>query len=167
VNFWATAANAAVYSTVSIIVGLFVRRSVKRTMERERARIERLLAGFDTVTAIATSTLLENPMTTIDLKRFRKAFAAGFGVLLIGLLTWASSDGVLAGLLEPVVPDAFKPLIGVLVGGIATVVAVIRTANAPAAAPAAAEAVVAAPARVVSTDTSHVELLPVPVPSYL
>jgi hypothetical protein len=176
VNLWATAAQAAVYTLVSITLGLLYKRAVKR----ERERIERVLEGVEAVFGIATTNIPKKGiMQNIDLKQFRKAIAAGIaaavGVIFTGILTWLSTSGVVASLLEPIVPDALKPVAAVLAGGIASgaaiVLAVYKTTNYPAAQPvlddAAATAVTAQPARTVSTDTAYVELLPAPEPAYL
>lgn len=167
-NLWATVAQATVGTTVSVIVTMFWRRTYKR----EQARIEQLITGVEAVFGIAPNTPAQKEPFMVTLAQYRKAVAAGLGVLLTGILTWLASDGVLATLLEPVVPDAFKPLIGVLAGGIATVVAVIRTTNQPAAAPTAAPAETAATPAVevptVTSPTSRIDLLPAPtIASYL
>lgn len=168
-NLWATAAQA----TVSAIVSFTVLQLYKRAARRERERVERLLAAVDAMFGFATSTITLKETKMDTLQQYRKAFAAGFGIILIGLLSWASTDGVLAALLEPIVPDTFKPLIGVLVGGIATVVAVIRTSNAPspqavldAATPAVQPVAARAFVPANTSETSIVPLLPAPEPSY-
>lgn len=163
-NLWATVAQASVYSIVSISVGMYYKRAIKR----DRDKLDRLVSGVEAVFGISTPEQKAVPM--FDVNQYRKAFAAGFGVLLIGVLTWLSSDGVLSALLEPVVPDALKPLVGILAGGIATVVAVVRTKNHPAVNPVVEQPLTPfVPVRVSTNtaETSIVPLLPAPEMSYM
>lgn len=163
-NLWATVAQATVYSVVSISVGMYYKRAIKR----DREKLDRLVSGVEAIFGISTTEQKAVPM--FDLNQYRKAFAAGFGVILIGVLTWLSSDGVLSTLLEPVVPDTLKPLVGILAGGIATVVAVVKTKNrAPAAATVETLPAPAVAYRVPTTtaETSIVSLLPAPELSYM
>lgn len=166
-NLWATAAQAAVYSIVSISVGMYY----KRTIKRDREKLDRIISGVEAVFGIAaqpeTLTLKESIVDIVQ--QYRKAVAAGIGFVVTGALTWLAGDGVLATLLEPIVPDHLKPLVGVVAGGIATVVAVIKTTNRPAAAPSPVEVprAVAAVMPVSTSPTSIIQLQAAPELSYL
>lgn len=130
-------------SLVSVLVGLYVRRLVRMNREQvERVvdAVEGVLGGVrvPTTGAIATAVPSARPARKeriVDIPRYRKAIGAGVGVLLIGVLTWASTSTELRVMLEAIVPAPFVPLVGVLLGGIATVVAVVKSTNAPAPSP--------------------------------
>jgi hypothetical protein len=115
--------GAAAQTLVSVLLGAYVRRQLRLNREQ----LEPMLLGIDV--------RLQRKGARVNLRRYRKAIAAGAGFLLTGLLTWASTDGVLEQLLQPVVPEPLRPLVGVLAGGIATTVAVIKSTNDPLPAP--------------------------------
>jgi hypothetical protein len=119
-----------VNSAVGTLVGLGVGWTAKRLYRRDKERVEALVDTVEQLFGIAIN--LPDHQTkaaTMNLRQYRKAIAAGFGVLLTGLLTWASTDGVLAQLIAPIVPAAERPLIGVLTGGLATVASVVLAKN--------------------------------------
>jgi hypothetical protein len=119
-------------ATVGAIVGGTVSGLYKRAVRLEARRIEAALLALDHLlggNAAETIQLRKGTMNP-TLAQYRKAVAAGFGVILIGVLTWVESAN-LEPILGPLVPPMFRPLVGVLLGGIALTVSVIRSSNAP------------------------------------
>lgn len=193
-----TIESNAIGAAVGAIVGGTVSGLYKRAVRLEARRIEQLLLHLDHVlggTAGETTTT-QNRLPTMlpTIKQFRKGIAAGAGVIVIGALTWLESAN-LEPIIGPLVPEPFRPLVGVVLGGIALTASVIIAPNAkkPAsstvgATGAAAAALAAIPtasaaarpsallaslvsdvetSRVaVPAETSIVPLLPVPVRSY-
>lgn len=186
-NLWATAAQAVVYSAVSISFGMYY----KRLIRRDREKLDRIITGVEAVFGITTVPIQKKGFT-LDLAAYRKGIAAGFGVILTGLLTWAETAN-LEPVIGPLVPEPFRPLVGVVLGGIALTASVILTTNKPK----AAETIEVAPAPVAAgpvavpagvtlaslasdtpfwagvpagdpqAATSAVELLPAPAASYM
>lgn len=181
-NLWATVAQAAVYSIVSISVGMYY----KRVISRDREKLERIINGVEAVFGITTTTdpVRKKGITMFDPAVYKKGIAAGFGVILTGLLTWAETAD-LEPIIGPMVPEVFRPLVGVVLGGIALTASVILTKNKPKPAPEDAAPVVAAtpmapiwattdapfwagiPASAPQAVTSKVDLVPEPEQSYL
>jgi hypothetical protein len=73
----------------------------------------------------------------MNLATVRKAIAAGAGVILTGVLEWASSATDLEPFLERLVPAPLVPLVPIVLGGVVIVGGVWRAENAAASEPAA------------------------------
>lgn len=67
----------------------------------------------------------------MQLQTVRKAIAAGAGILLTGLLEYATTSADVERALDAVVPAGLVPLVPVVIGGAATVLAVYRASNTP------------------------------------
>jgi hypothetical protein len=148
-----TVGTSAVGATVGAIVGGTVSYLYRRLMRRESARLERALYTLEHLlggTTAAIPIIVQKGTMNPTLAQYRKGVAAGFGVILMGLLTWAESAN-LEPVLGPLVPEPFRPLVGVLLGGVALTASVIMTSNAPA---------TAATAATVSTGASSAVLQP-------
>lgn len=130
-----TIESNAIGAAVGAIVGGTVSGLYKRAVRLEARRIEALLLNLDHLlggsSADATTTP-ENrfPAMFPTLAQYRKGLAAGAGVIITGVLTWAESAN-LEPLVGPLVPEPFRPLVGVFFGGIALTASVILASNAP------------------------------------
>lgn len=187
-----TVESNVIGATVGAIVGGTVSGLYKRAVRLEAKRIEHVLIALDHLLGGDTAefpTAQEGTMKA-KLKRARKALAAAASVVFLGVLTWAESAD-LEPVIGPLLPPLFRPLVGVALGGIAVVASVYGVPNAPAttvdsATPAATPAVPAPSTRAsanaipspsiaalvagvtptpstVTSATSVVPLLPVPV----
>lgn len=128
----------AIGAAVGAIVGATVSGLYKRAVRLEARRIELMLLALDHLlggVAAETQNAQKGTMNPPTLAQYRKGIAAGFGVVLTGLLTWAETAN-LEPVLGPLVPESFRPLVGVLLGGIALTASVILTSNAPKMSPA-------------------------------
>lgn len=112
--------TSAIGTVVSVVLGLYLRHVAKLN----RDELLRILAGVDAVVVI------NRKAPVLPLDRYRKAIAAGAGVMLTGLLTWVESAD-LEPVLGPLVPEPVRPLVGVVLGGVATIAGVILATNAP------------------------------------
>lgn len=125
-DFWApNLVQSLVFGSLTAIVGFSV-----RGLLAQRRQLRAILQAVGAPDPTEPPARL--PFRLVDMKRYRKAVALGLGFMLTGVLTWASTAGVLEGLLAPFLMPQLRPLVGVLVGGIATMVAVIRATNEPA-----------------------------------
>lgn len=128
--WWPNIVQWVLGATVSALVVAYVRHLI----HDQRDLLLRILAGEPPLVVLASAvSSRRRKVLPMQLDRYRKAIAAGVGVLLIGLLTWATTTPGLQQLLEPLLPAELRPLVGVVIGGLATVLAVVRATNAPAA----------------------------------
>jgi hypothetical protein len=129
-----TVVLSGVGATVGAIVSATVSYLYRRWVRRRATRLEAILRDVEYLLGHTASLQILTPKGTMntDLRRFKKGFAAGFGVMLIGLLTWAESAD-LEPVIGPLVPEPFRPLVGVALGGIATIASVVIAKNEPAA----------------------------------
>jgi hypothetical protein len=147
-----TVESNAIGAAVGAIVGGTVSFLYKRAVRLEAVRIERTLQILEHLvggTTAAIPIIAQKGTMTIQLSQYRKGIAAGVGVIVTGALTWAETAD-LEPVLGPLVPEPFRPLVGVLLGGVALTASVILTSNTPKtkAAPASpVPAATAAPAR--------------------
>lgn len=128
-----TVESNAIGAAVGAIVGGTVSYLYKRAVRLEAVRIERTLAILEHIvggTTAAIPIIAQKGTMTIQLSQYRKGIAAGLGVMLTGALTWAESAD-LEPVLGPLVPEPFRPLVGVFLGGVALTASVILTANTP------------------------------------
>jgi hypothetical protein len=128
-----TVESNAIGAAVGAIVGGTVSYLYKRAVRLEAVRIERTLQILEHLvggTTAAIPIIAQKGTMTIQLSQYRKGIAAGVGVMLTGLLTWAESAD-LEPVLGPLVPEPFRPLVGVFLGGVALTASVILTSNTP------------------------------------
>lgn len=117
-NVWAIVGVAALQSSVSVLVGLYLRRAIRLN----RGPIERVL--FDVEGVI----IKRGKGARVNLRDYRKAVAAGTGSLLGGLLVYVESSD-LDPVLGPLVPEQYRPLLGWGLGAVAVVAGVIAARN--------------------------------------
>lgn len=130
-----TIESNAIGAAVGAIVGGTVSGLYKRAVRLEARRIEAALLTLDhllggTAEAPTTQKGIMFPSPFPTLAQYRKGIAAGAGVILTGVLTWAETAD-LEPVIGPLVPEPFRPLVGVVLGGVALTASVILASNAP------------------------------------
>lgn len=150
-NIGALIVSAAVQSSVSVLVGLYWRRAIRLN----NVRIEQILTGVEGVV------LTQGKGMRMNLREYRKAIALVGGTVLTGLLTWAETAD-LEPVIGPLIPTEFRPLVGVFLGGIASLAAVILAKNEQPAGD--ASSVPASPAAPVVAQSASIGRFAEPVP---